>query len=68
MLSIMGASLLHILLVWLFVSVLGLGFLGVCICTCLMFINRYLLGLAQIELTPALKNVHNVKLFSNESR
>ena len=68
MLSIMGASIIHLLLVWLFVSVLGLGFLGVCLCTCLMFINRFLIALVQIELNPALKNVYDVKLFSAESR
>jgi Na+-driven multidrug efflux pump len=62
------SSLIHLLLVFLFVHMLDMGFLGICIATCLMFVSRLIIVVIQIETIGALKNNYGVELFSEESR
>lgn len=43
------------------------GFTGVCIATSLSFVVRFIVVQIQIEISPGLKNVYGVRLFSNET-
>lgn len=61
------SSLLHILLVLIFIKWLDLGYTGVCIATLLMFIARFGITLLHTERAIALKNIYGVSLFSKES-
>lgn len=67
MFSLIIASVIHLILVHLFVKVFNWGFFGICIATSIMFVNRFIACVVQIEFTPSLKNVYGVKLFSQES-
>lgn len=63
----MGASIFHMILVYLFINVMEWGFTGICIATSLQFVMRQIICLIQINTTPCLKNTYGVKLFSRES-
>ena len=64
----LGASIVHILLVLLMVNYLQWGFTGICIASCCQFISRWAIANFQVNFYwPELREKHGTKIFSKES-
>jgi len=61
------ASLVHIILISIFVGVLDMGWNGVCLATSLQFLSRFIIAQVYLQFIQPYKDSNDVKLFSRES-
>lgn len=64
-----GAAVIHFALVYLFVTLLGWGFTGICVATSLHFVVRFTISYSIINSWDGLKNTFpgEVQLFSKDT-
>ena len=61
-----GGSAAHILMIYIFVSVLDWGFTGVCLATSLQFMVRFLIAII-LTSRGKMENIYKVSIFSHET-